>query len=267
MSVIMLMNKSLKVVVVQANLIWEDPQANFDHFGELLKDLPEADLILLPEMFNTGFSMESSRLSETMDGPSVQWMKEVAKQKKCAVAGSVIIDDNGKHYNRFNWVTPDGSVQYYDKRHLFRMANEHEFFSQGNERVVFEYKGWKICPMVCYDLRFPVWSRNDLGFDCLIYVANWPAARIDAWSTLLKARAIENQCYCIGVNRIGKDEAGREYCGGSAVHDPRGTLLSDFTDNTEQVQVIELQLEPLNEFRKKFPVDLDRDDFTINLNS
>ncbi|MFT7611687.1 MAG: omega-amidase [Parvicellaceae bacterium] len=257
------MDKNLKVTVVQSILAWEDPQANFAHFEILLKGLSNVDLILLPEMFNTGFSMESSKLSETMDGASVSWMKKIAKEKNSAIAGSVIIEEAGKHYNRLVWVLPDGSTQHYNKRHLFRMANEHEFFTQGEERVIIEYKGWRICPMVCYDLRFPVWSRNDTGYDLVFYVANWPAARIDAWSTLLKARAIENQCFAIGVNRVGADESNRSYCGGSAVHDPKGVLLSNFKNNQEDVQTFELDLNELNDFRSKFPVDMDRDNFTL----
>ncbi len=256
---------NLKVATVQSSLVWENPKANFDHFENLLSSVEDVDLIVLPEMFNTGFSMESSRLSETMDGSSVNWLKSVASQKNCVVTGSVIIEEEGNYYNRLVWVNPSGDIFHYNKRHLFRMANEHEFFSPGKERLVVELKGWKICPMICYDLRFPVWSRNDINFDLLMYVANWPAPRTDAWSSLLKARAIENQCYCIGVNRIGEDEAGRSYSGATGIYDPKGQLLNELKIDEECVQIAELSYLDLADFRAKFPVHLDRDKFEIKV--
>jgi len=258
--------QDLKIAAIQSKLSWENVDDNLATFGNRISLIDgHPHLILLPEMFNTGFSMNSAALAEKMGGKTMSWMAEQADQANAVVTGSVIIEDAGKFYNRLLWVLPDGTVQYYNKRHLFRMAHEHEFFDQGSERLIVNYKGWKICPLVCYDLRFPVWSRNDVSFDCLIYVASWPAARIDAWSTLLKARAIENQCYSIGVNRVGKDEANRDYCGGSAVHDPKGSLLSSFEMGKEEVQMITLDLDQLNDFRQKFPVDLDRDQFELKV--
>lgn len=221
-----------------------------------------ADVIVLPEMFNTGFSMESSKLAEPHDGPSVQWMKQQAELYNAAVVGSVITEQDSHYYNRLYWVFPDGTFKCYDKRHLFRMAQEHEHFTGGTERRIVEYKGWKICPLICYDLRFPVWSRNNVQFDVLVYVANWPAARTDAWSTLLKARAIENQCYVIGCNRVGEDGKGIGYAGASVIHDPKGVELTH-QNGTEQVLTASINFGELADFRTKFPVDKDRDKFEI----
>ena len=264
MSVTMLMNSKLKLALLQTELIWENPKANHVHFEQLLKFVPDdSDLIVLPEMFTTGFSMNSINLAESNNGISVGWMKNVAAIKNASVIGSIIIKDEGQYYNRLYWVFPDGTFEQYDKRHLFRMANEDKHFAQGMKRLVADYKGWKICPLICYDLRFPVWSRNDCQYDCVIYIANWPAPRVDAWSALLRARAIENQCFSIGVNRIGMDGSGIKYSGGSAAFSPRGQLLTSFQDDMEKVEILEIEKNELIDMRRKFPVHLDQDHFEV----
>ncbi len=256
---------SLQVTLVQAQLLWEDKKGNLDVLSRLIQPITSTDLIVLPEMFTTAFTMNSVEMAEKMDGPSVLWMKQKAIEKKAAICGSLIIEENSHYYNRFIWAMPNGDIHHYDKRHLFRMADEHQFFSAGNERMFIDYKRWKVCPMICYDLRFPVWSRNDkkAPYDLLIYVANWPSPRASAWSKLLMARAIENQAYVIGVNRVGEDEKGLTYSGGSAVIDPKGEALFEAPDNAECVKQIELDLGVLNAFRQKFPVGLDADHFDI----
>ena len=224
--------QDLTVSVIQSELFWEDPEANREAFAKQIAGIENSDLIILPEMFTTGFSMRSNELAETMVGPSVAWMKAQARNSGAAINGSLIIKEEGKYYNRSIFTYQDGRVEHYDKRHLFRMADEHAHFSEGTERKIVELKGWRICLQVCYDLRFPVFSRNQNDYDLLIYVANWPEARADAWSTLLKARAIENQCYLIGVNRIGADTKGISYSGASVVLDAKGDELVDIGSNT-----------------------------------
>lgn len=226
-----------------------------------------SDLIILPEMFTTGFTMDAADLAEPMGIRTFLWMKQMSKQTKAAVTGSYIVKDQGKFYNRLLWVTPDGEHKIYDKRHLFRMANEHLTFTGGVERMIVSWKGWKICPQICYDLRFPVWSRNTmkdggLAFDVLLYVANWPSPRIAAWDTLLRARAIENSCYAIGVNRIGKDGNGVTYTGHSAVISPRGEPIC-VDSETEVIRTATLIRRDLDQLRDKFPVHLDADHFTV----
>ena len=197
----------LTVHLIQAATRWHDPAGNRDDFASLMASGAAADVIMLPEMFSTGFTMDSKTLAETMDGPTVLWMRERAESLGSVIAGSLIVDDGG-FFNRLIWATPDGGVQYYDKRHLFRMAGEDQYFSPGEERVIVSYQGWRLCLSVCYDLRFPVWLRNRGDYDALVCVANWPAARAAAWQTLLGARAIENQAYCIGLNIVGRDGSG-----------------------------------------------------------
>lgn len=259
--------QNLTVSLVQSHLAWENPTANRKHLEKQIQSIGSTDLIVLAEMFTTAFTMNSKKMAEPMHGDSVSWMKKMANEKDAVICGSLIIEDLGKYYNRFLWVEPNGDIQYYNKRHLFRMADEHQFFTQGNERIIIEYKDWRICPMICYDLRFPVWSRNDANnpYDLLIYVANWPSPRASAWSKLLMARAIENQAYTIGVNRIGEDEKGLKYIGGSAILDPKGEIIWEAKENNEAVQSKTIQLDQLNAFREKFPLKLDADNFEIKL--
>jgi predicted amidohydrolase len=254
--------KKIIVTLVQPDIVWENPQENLRKYSEMLADVDKTDLIVLPEMFSTGFSMHPEKLNENMDGSSVQWMKKLASKKKAAVTGSLIIEDAGKVFNRLLWVFPDGVTKIYDKRHLFTMGEENQHYSPGIEKLIVEYKGWRFCPLICYDLRFPVWSRNTENYDVLIYVANWPAPRHEVWKTLLQARAIENQAYCVGVNRVGKDGPGLDYYGDSCLVDAKGNAR--FLGGSEQVTSFEISLDELHKFRKKFPVLNDRDEFSVD---
>ena len=230
--------ENLKITLLQSDIVWEKPMDNIRNFSQMLSALKTSDLIVLPEMFTTGFSMQPELLKEKMDGPSVQWMKNIAGEKGAAVTGSLIIEEEGRIFNRCVWVFPNGRITHYDKRHLFSMGSEHQHYSAGDKKLVVEYKNWRICPLVCYDLRFPVWSRNLENYDVLIYVANWPANRHHVWKNLLVARAIENQSYCLGVNRIGKDDAGLNYDGDSAFVDPLG--FQKFLGNKQQIKSFEI---------------------------
>ena len=256
---------NLKVTIIQSELHWENVDANLAMFTDKINAIAEqTDIIVLPEMFTTGFSMDSIRLAETMDGKTVNWMKQQAVKKNAVITGSLIIEEGGRYFNRLVWAQPDETVFTYDKRHLFRMAEEDKHFSAGENRLIVEWKGWKICPLICYDLRFPVWSRNSLpAFDCLIYIANWPEARNEPWSKLLEARAIENQVYVVGVNRVGTDGKEISYSGDSAVVDPKGNAISDITPSLNKTITIELLKNDLEDFREKFPVGLDADDFEV----
>ena len=253
--------QNLKITLVQPDIIWEDIQSNLKKYSEMLSEINETDVIILPEMFTTGFSMHTEKLKESMDGISVNWMKKVAKEKQASVVGSLIINDGENVYNRAFWVFPDGKSEYYDKRHLFTMGQETEYYSQGKQKTIVEYKGWKFCPMICYDLRFPVWSRNAEDYDVLIYMANWPSPRHHVWKNLLVARAIENQSYCIGVNRVGSDGMGLSYLGNSGMVDAKG--FADFMEQTEQLKTFEISYSELHKFRKSFPLLPDRDAFQI----
>lgn len=258
----------IKVALVQAELTWENPEANLTHFEHLLSSVDDVDLIVLPEMFTSGFTMNAEKVAQTPNDKAVQWLQQKAKEKKAFLTTSLAIKENEKFYNRLFWVDPNGNLTTYNKRHLFRMADEHLTYSMGNERVITQINDFRFCPLVCYDLRFPVWSRNfENGvapvYDCLIFVANWPAARSDAWISLLKARAIENQCYVIGVNRVGKDGKQISYDGNSAVFDPKGKKIDTTPIGVEAVSYAELNLKSLNDFRTKFPVHLDADKFQI----
>jgi omega-amidase len=263
---------TLKTTFIQSELYWKDIDANLAMFEEKIWEIEDStDVIILPEMFSTGFSMNAEKLAEPVNFRTFKWMKQMAKQKDAAVAGSYIVKESGKYYNRLYWVEPDGNFDFYDKRHLFRMGDEHLTYSEGKKRMIRTFRGWKIMPLVCYDLRFPLWSRNqydenkdELEYDLLIYVANWPAPRTEVWDTLLKARSIENQCYTIGVNRIGKDEMGIDYNGQSSIIDFKGQALNEIS-NKPSIQTIILDLDELQSFRKKFPVYLDGDRFEINI--
>ena len=254
----------LTVSLVQTELHWEDKARNLDRLGGILSTIPfSTDLIVLPEMFTTGFSMNAAALAEPVDGPTVDWMREKAADRACVLTGSLIISEGGRFYNRLVWMNPDGSFSHYDKRHLFRMEGEHRTFAAGSRRLLVEIKGWRVCPLICYDLRFPVWSRNRGDYDALLYVANWPRARIGAWKSLLKARAIENQAYVIAVNRVGVDGKGITYSGGSGVYDPRGRKLSRLRAGEDRVETLTVSRALLDDYRAGFQVSLDADDFEL----
>ena len=255
--------KDLKISIIQSDILWENIDGNLLQFEDKINKLGKTDLIVLPEMFTTAFSMKSSELAETMNGKTINWLREISSGKNCDMVCSFIVKEEGKFYNRLLWMRANGSYETYDKRHLFRMSDEHNHFSQGNKRIVVDIKGWKICPLICYDLRFPVWSRNNENFDALIYVANWPESRREPWQILLKARAIENQAYVIAVNRIGTDENGTSFAGDSAVINPKGIKISQTEAFQESIEEIELSRKELDDFREKFPVALDADNFII----
>jgi predicted amidohydrolase len=258
---------NLKVTVVQTELTWHDAAANRARIERLMQPLAgQTDLIVLPEMFTTGFTMATEEVAEPVDGPSTQWLRKMAAATDATITGSIVTEDRGRYFNRLIWMRPDGTFASYDKRHLFRMAREQEHYAVGQERLIVQIDGWKICPLVCYDLRFPVWSRNrmgtEAGYDVLIYVANWPDRRRYAWQTLLRARAIENLSYCVGVNRVGKDAQGHEYAGDSAVIDFLGQPLAE-KSAAEFVATVSLDRAALDAFRAKFPANLDADEFSI----
>jgi len=259
------MNEKLHIAFIQANLHWEDSEANKKLFSEEINKVSEeVELIILPEMFTTGFSMNAAALAEETEAETLTWMREVAKTKSSAITGSVIITENGNYYNRLFFVFPDGSYKLYDKRHTFTLAKEDKTYTAGTQRLIVDYKGWKICPLVCYDLRFPVWARNTVDYDLLIYVANWPEKRVNAWDALLKARAIENMSYCIGLNRTGEDGDGYIYNGHSAAYDPLGIELTEPNRSDEFITEFSIEKDSLNKVRNKLKFLQDRDDFTLN---
>lgn len=255
--------RDLNIVLIQEKLAWQAPAENRARFETLLRHLDEpADLVVLPEMFTTGFTLDAAANAETVGGATSRWMADMAGELGITLCGSLIVEDAGHYYNRLLWVTPDGRTEHYDKRHLFRMAGEHRHFSAGMQRRIFELHGWRICPLICYDLRFPVWSRGAAAFDLLLYVANWPAARRQAWRTLLPARAVENQCYVAGVNRIGVDGNNVRYTGDSGVFDFLGNTFMD-CGGENLVAPARLERADLDEYREKFPAFLDADRFTL----
>ena len=262
-------SSDLRITLVQTSVHWHSPEANLAMLEEKLWQLAEpTDLVVLPEMFTTGFTNAAAELAEPMNSRTFRWMKQMASQLQAVLLGSYIVREQHHFYNRLLWMEPDGSFAFYDKRHLFRMSDEHTVFSPGTDLLIKSWKGWRICPLICYDLRFPVWSRNrtnengELLYDVLVYVANWPAARSQAWQTLLQARAIENASYVVGVNRVGTDGNQVVYDGGSAAIDFRGDLL--FTEkDTEVITTQTLPMKELREFREKFPVQQDADDFSL----
>jgi omega-amidase len=261
--------QNLKISVLQSDLVWENVAENLKLFNKRISELTEStDIILLPEMFNSGFTMNVDDMAEAEPGATLKWLKSTAYGKKCAIAGSIIFNKNNKFYNRFCWVESDGEFRYYDKKHLFRFAKENERFKSGNDQLIIEYKGWKIKPMVCYDLRFPVWSRNkykngNFAYDILVYVANWPEKRKHHWKTLLMARAIENMCYVIGINRVGVDGKGNSYSGNSLVISPKGDRIAELKNDEEDNVTVDLSFKELIEYREKFNVANDWDDFKI----
>ena len=260
----------LKICLIQSDLYWEDPLRNLDHFSEVLNRMTEpADLILLPEMFSTGFSIHPGH-AETMDGPSVQFMKAMARTKDAVICGSRTIRENDSFYNRLICFYPDGTFLKYDKRHLFCLSDESSVFTAGSEKQILTVKGFKILPLICYDLRFPVWCKNRFDgqafdYDLLLYVANWPESRAHVWRTLLMARAIENQAWVAGVNRIGRDGAGTNHVGESLVIDPKGRILAEAPHGEAAILTAVLPFEELEAFRRSFPAGRDWDQFTIEI--
>ncbi|QYJ68848.1 amidohydrolase [Flavobacterium litorale] len=252
----------MKITLIQQPLVWENPQANRDNLTEKINIIAATDVIVLPEMFATGFTMQPEKVAEATTGTSVQWMQEIAIQKNCAVTGSLAIKENGKYYNRLFFVYPNGEYKIYNKRHLFTLAGEEEHYTAGIDKLVLEYKGWKICPLICYDLRFPVFARNTEDYDLLLYVANWPKIRIAAWDALLRARAIENMCYTIGVNRVGEDNNGYPHNGHSQVVAAMGNYVMPPTEK-EGVFTVTLDKELQDKARAKFGFLNDRDSFTL----
>lgn len=253
----------MKVALIQAPLIWENPQANRKSFEEKINALQqEIDLIVLPEMFTTGFTMNPKDVAESMEGETISKLKDWARNKNAAITGSLIIAEKENFYNRLVFVSPSGEIQYYDKRHLFSLAGEEKVYISGKSRLVVDYKGWKICPLICYDLRFPVFSRNTEDYDLLLYVANWPKPRANAWDILLKARSVENMCYTIGVNRVGFDESGHEYIGHSQAIDFLGNTVSN-AEVFEGIFIADLDKNAMLEARQKFGFLNDRDSFEI----
>jgi len=258
------MQDKLKVAIIQSNLVWENPKQNRKNFTEKIETLNHIlDIIILPEMFTTGFTMNASLMAETMDGKTVSWMQKTASKTNAAIIGSIIISENDTFYNRLLFVEPSGAITHYDKRHTFALAGEDKIFASGQEKVIIDYKGWKICPLICYDLRFPVWARNAEDYDALIYVASWPKPRILAWDTLLKARAIENMSYCIGVNRVGEDKDHNEHCGHSTVYDVLGNNITPIKANKEHIEIVDLDKNHINFYRNKLRFLNDRDVFTV----
>jgi predicted amidohydrolase len=254
----------MKLTLIQSDIIWENKIKNMEKLGELISTIPaDTDIVILPEMFNTGFSMNPHELSEPPDSETFEWMKSMAEKCNYAICGSYIINENSHFYNRWIFVSPDNEIWSYNKRHLFSPGDEDKLFTHGNERVVFNFRGLRICPNICYDLRFPVWSRNRDDYDLLINSANWPERRRDVWLTLLKARAFENQCFVAGVNRIGIDGTGIKYCGDSMILGPKGEIIASDIRNKECLISGEILINELSDFREKFPIQNDADDFTI----
>lgn len=253
----------LRVSIIQTDLEWENPEVNRANFEKEILSLPETDLVVLPEMFTTGFTMNPEPNAEAPNGPTLQWMRSLAKLNQLAITGSIIVKDSNYYYNRLYFVKPDGSYETYDKRHTFTLAGEDRAYASGNQKLVVAYKGWKICPLICYDLRFPVWIRNVEDYDLLLFVANWPKRRISAWDALLKARAIENMSYCIGVNRIGEDGNGHPYVGHSAVYDVLGERISKSHWETAFSETLTLYKEHVLNLREQLQFLADRDSFNL----
>lgn len=256
----------LNITTVQTQLHWEDAAANRRMFDKKLEALAgKTDVVILPEMFTTGFSMNAAKLAESMTGPTMQWLADHAQRLDAVVTGSLIIQENDNYYNRLIWMRPDGNYDTYDKRHLFTMAKEQLTYTAGNQRLTVEWRAWRVCPLVCYDLRFPVWARNTDDYDVLIYTANWPSMRAYAWRTLLHARAIENQAYTVGVNRVGKDANDFPYSGDTMIIDPSGAEILYHTTNIEDLHTHTLSYEHLQQVRKKLPFLADKDAFSMTI--
>ena len=256
------MERKLKIALVQTSLVWENPEANRDSFDKRLNSISsDVDLIILPEMFTTGFTMAPEHIDPSEGQKTLVWMRQKAMEREAALVGSIVFAENGAFTNRILFVEPNGHTSIYDKRHTFTLAGEDKVYQAGTQRLIVDYRGFRICPMICYDLRFPVWSRNTEDYDILLYVANWPKPRIEAWDALLKARAIENMAYCVGVNRFGNDKSGLEYSGHSAVYDCLGKQLA-FSDEPEIIYV-SLSKEHITSTRNKLKFLEDRDSFSL----
>ena len=259
------MQGQLHVIGIQADLVWENPRENIKLFEHKINGInQDFDLVVLPEMFTTGFTMNPINVAETMNGFAINWMTKMAQKFDCAITGSLVISENNHYYNRLVFVHPSGKIETYNKRHSFTLAGEDKVYTSGTEKLIVNYKGWKICPLICYDLRFPVWARNAKNYDLLIYMANWPVTRIKAWDTLLKARAIENMSYTIGVNRTGKDANNYQYSGNSLIVDYLGDVLSDLPKN--EIGIIKTTLYKNNQLkvRKQLGFLNDKDSFHID---
>lgn len=258
------MNETLNIAIVQAHLIWENPIQNRINFSNMLGAISKpVDLVILPEMFTSGFTMHADAVAETMQGETIKWMQTIAQDRNCALTGSLIIEEENNYYNRLVFVHPNGNIDSYNKRHTFTLAGENKVYKAGKEKVVLQYKGWKICPQVCYDLRFPVFARNTEDYDLLFYVANWPKPRIAAWDALLKARAIENMSYCVGVNRVGLDGKNHEYPGHSAVYDVLGEKLTHLEANKEGIEILQLSKGHIAKNRRYLGFLNDKDRFNL----
>jgi predicted amidohydrolase len=257
------MQEILNLSLVQSNIFWADVDKNLKHFSSLISKIKQTNIILLPEMFNTSFCPERNDLAEKMNGKTISWMKDISKIYDCVVTGTLMIKENNKVYNRLVWISPNKEIITYDKSHLFSIIKENKYISKGNKRLIVSEYGWKFCPLICYDLRFPVFSRNTEDYDVLIYLANWPKARIDAWDTLLKARSIENQCYTVGLNRIGQDGNGIEFNGHSKVFDAFGKEIFAATDNNEDILQVVISKKSLLQKRNKMNFLNDQDSFTL----
>ncbi len=260
----------LKVTLIQTNLFWEDPHQNYRHFNKLLGQIIEpTDLILMPETFNTGFSINPASCAEPIDGPSMNFLRVKAGEKNAAIMTTLLIRGEHGCYNRLVCIYPDGHFETYDKRHLFRLSEEYRIFLNGNKKLVVEVKGWKISPVICYDLRFPVWNKNtwrdgQYGYDLMVCLANWPASRAHVWKTLLMARAIENQAFVAGVNRVGYDGHGTWHSGDSMAVDAKGIVMYAADEGAEAIKTVSFSANDLALFRDSFTVGMDWDDFTIN---
>lgn len=258
------MEKFLNIALIQTTIIWQNNVENLKNYSKKINEIQqEIDVVILPEMFTTGFTMKPKEVGEQMNGRTVEWMKKMAAEKDVAICGSVIIEEESKFYNRFLFVHPSGEINFYNKRHLFTLAGEEKVYTAGDKKIIIDYKGWKICPQVCYDLRFPVYARNVENYDVLIYVANWPKVRINAWDILLKARAVENMSYVVGVNRVGVDFHNFEYSGHSAVFNCLGEQICDSKVLTEEIIVCKLEKKHITTVRNKLNFLNDRDDFKL----
>ena len=256
------MEQQLSLALIQTTLSWQDPAKNRDHFAKKMDGLEiAADLIILPEMFTTGFTMTPEAVDKKEGPKTLEWMRQQAQERNAAIVASLPFFENGMYYNRLFFVKPDRTFKWYDKKHTFTLAGEHLKYAAGKERLLISYKGFTICPLICYDLRFPVWARNTDNYDVLLYVANWPKPRIAAWDALLQARAIENMAYCVGVNRVGKDANGHDYTGHSAVYDPLGERLVYSESDTELY--VDINKKVIDNSRTKLRFLEDRDPFTL----
>lgn len=259
-------NNDLHIAMIQSDLVWENPVQNRLNLTKKMESISQAvDIIVLPEMFTSGFTMNPSSVAETMEGETVKWLKEMASKKQVAITGSLVIEEGNLYYNRLLFVHPDGTIQSYDKRHTFTLAGEDKVYTAGAKKLFVNYKGWKICPLICYDLRFPVWARNTDNYEVLIYVANWPKVRMVAWDALLKARAIENMTYVIGINRVGIDGNNHEYSGHSTAYDVLGNRIDTIPYNQEAVEIVTLKKSELETYRTRLNFLNDRDSFSLKV--